>query len=117
MPACLWAGVIFAFSATPNLRLAESDAVDFIVRKVGHMAVFGVLALLIWRPVSRGSRRVAFALSLALTAAYAIIDEFHQSFTNGRHASPMDVCIDSTGALIALLALCAWLWIRARRAA
>ena len=112
-----WAGVIFALSATPDLRFAQSDTVDFVVRKAGHMAVFGILALLVWRAVSYSRQRGAVAISLAFTVAYAASDEFHQSFTAGRHPSLVDVGIDSVGALIALRALVAWLRIRARRAA
>ena len=70
--------------------------VDFVVRKAGHMFVFGVLAMLIWR-------------ALALTVGYAASVEFHQSFTAGRHASPVDVGINSVGALLFLLALMVWL--------
>jgi VanZ family protein len=51
--------------------------------------------------------------SWVLTAAYAATDEFHQSFTSGRHPSPVDVAIDSVGALLFLLALA--LWLRGRR--
>jgi VanZ family protein len=114
LPAVAWAGVIFALSATPNLRVAESEVVDLIVRKAGHMAEFGILALLAWRGFSTARLRGAVLLSLALTAAYAGSDEFHQSFVAGRHASPVDVGIDSAGALVALLALVAWLRLRAR---
>lgn len=46
LPVVVWAGLIFALSATPNLRVAQSDLVDFVVRKAGHMAAFGILALL-----------------------------------------------------------------------
>ena len=111
----VWAAVIFALSATPNLRFAPADAVDFVVRKAGHMAVFGIFAVLSWRAISLSRRRGALLLSLALTVAYAASDEFHQSFTVGRHPSPVDVGIDSVGALIALAALAALLRIRARR--
>jgi hypothetical protein len=116
-PVVVWAGFIFTLSATPNLRFVQSDAMDFIVRKAGHMAVFGVLAVLLWRAVSYSRQRGALAISLALTVAYAASDEFHQSFTAGRHPSPIDVGIDSVGALVALLALAAWLRFRAQRAA
>ena len=111
----VWAAVIFALSATPNLRFAPADAVDFVVRKAGHMAVFGIFAVLSWRAISLSRRRGALLLSLALTVAYAASDEFHQSFTVGRHPSPVDVGIDSVGALIALAALAALLGFRARR--
>jgi VanZ family protein len=111
----VWAGFIFTLSATPDLRFAQADVVDFVVRKAGHMAAFGILAVLAWRAISYSRQRGAIAASLALTILYAASDEFHQSFTAGRHASPVDIGIDSAGALIALLALTAWLRYWSRR--
>ena len=113
----VWAGFIFGLSATPNLRFVQSDAIDFVVRKAGHMAAFGILAVLLWRAISYSRQRGALVASLVLTVLYAASDEFHQSFTAGRHASPVDVAIDSAGAAIALLALTAWLRLRSRRTA
>jgi len=113
----LWAGFIFALSATPNLRFVGPDAADFVLRKAGHMAVFGILAVLLWRAISYSRRRGAVVASLVLTILYAASDEFHQSFTAGRHPSPVDVAIDSVGALIALLVLTAWLRFWSRRPA
>jgi VanZ family protein len=107
----VWAGVIFAFSATPHLRVAEAADLDFILRKSGHMAAFGILAVLLWRALTLSVVIRAVALSFVLTVAYAASDEFHQSFTAGRNASGVDVGIDALGALIALLALV--LWVRA----
>lgn len=110
-----WAGVIFAFSATPHLRVAEAADLDFVLRKAGHMAAFGVLAVLLWRALGSSGVRRTMAWSLLLTVAYAATDEFHQSFTAGRNASGVDVSIDAAGALIALLALALWLRARAAR--
>ncbi len=113
LPVIVWAGLIFTFSAQPNLRFVSQDGLDFIVRKAGHMFVFGALAVLIWRALTLGRPALpalpATALSWVLAAAYAASDEFHQSFTAGRHPSPLDVTIDSLGALIALIALAVWL--------
>ena len=113
----VWAGLIFTLSATPNLRFVQADAIDFVVRKAGHAVAFGILAVLVWRAISYSRQRGALSLSLALTILYAASDEFHQSFTAGRHPSPVDVAIDSAGAAIALLALTAWLRLRSRRIA
>jgi VanZ family protein len=113
----VWAGVIFALSATPHLRVAEAADLDFILRKAGHMAAFGILAVLIWRALDFSAIPRALVWSLVLTIAYAATDEFHQSFTAGRNASPVDVSIDSAGALMALLALVVWLHMRARKTA
>ena len=111
----VWAGLIFTLSATPNLRFVQADAIDFVVRKAGHMAVFGILAVLLWRAITYSRERGALAASLVVTTLYAASDELHQSFTAGRHPSPVDVAIDSAGAAIALLALTAWLRFRSRR--
>jgi VanZ family protein len=113
LPVLAWASVIFAFSATANLRFAQASDVDFVVRKAGHMFVFGVLALLFLRALQASGIRPAMAWSLLFTVAYAVTDELHQAFTQGRHPSPVDVGIDAAGALIALTALA--LLLRARR--
>jgi VanZ family protein len=113
LPILVWAGIIFALSATPNLRVAQAADLGFVVRKAGHMAVFGVLAVLVWRALASSAVRRAMVWSWVLTAAYAASDEFHQSFTSGRHPSAVDVAIDSVGALLFLLALA--LWLRGRR--
>jgi VanZ family protein len=111
----VWAGIIFALSATPDLRVAPTADLDFVVRKAGHMGAFGVLAVLLWRALASSAVRHALVWSWVLTVVYAASDEFHQLFTAGRHGSPLDVGIDSVGALIALVALVAWLRLLARR--
>jgi VanZ family protein len=103
-PPAVLATLIFVLSATPDLRFLPDPGIDFALRKVGHMAVFGVLALLLWRGFERTQDRRSWgwAWALVLTIAYAIFDEFHQSFVGGRVASPVDVAIDTIGALIAV---------------
>jgi VanZ family protein len=106
LPAIAWAGLIFAFSAQPNLRFVPDQGLDFLVRKSGHMAVFGVLALLAWRALATTTAwRRPWAWALLFAILYAISDELHQRFVAGRHPSPVDVGIDSTGALIAIVAV------------
>jgi VanZ family protein len=102
-PAVAWASLIFAASAQPNLRFLPDDSLDFVVRKLGHAGVFGILALLLWRALATtaGLRR-PWAWALALAILYAVTDELHQGGVVGRHASPVDVAIDATGALVAV---------------
>ena len=76
-----------------------------MIRKLGHMTVFGVLALLIWRAVARTTTwRRPWAWAVALTLAYAVTDELHQGVVSGRNASAVDVGIDAAGGLIAVAA-------------
>ena len=106
LPAIAWAGLIFAFSAQPNLRFVPDEGLDFVIRKAGHMGIFGILALLAWRAVATTSaRRRPWAWALALTVLYAITDELHQGGVAGRHPSAVDVGIDAAGALIAVVAV------------
>jgi VanZ family protein len=105
LPVIAWAGLIFAFSAQPYLRFVPDQNLDFLVRKAGHMGVFGILALLLWRAVAATTAwRRPWAWALALAVLYAVTDEFHQGFVAGRHESALDVGIDAAGALIAVAA-------------
>ena len=104
-PVIAWAGLVFALSAQPDLRFLPDDALDLVVRKLGHAGVFGILALLLWRAIATTtSQRPAWAWALVLTILYAITDEFHQGLVVGRHASPVDVGVDALGGLIAVAA-------------
>jgi VanZ family protein len=104
LPAVACAGLIFALSAQPNLRFEQDATLDFVVRKAGHMGVFGVLALLLWWALSGTTRlRPAWAWAGAVALAYAATDEFHQGFTAGRHPAVTDVGIDGLGIVLAVL--------------
>lgn len=101
-PAIAWAGLIFWFSAQPDLKFSSEGSLDFVVRKAGHMFAFGVLALLFWRALTAAAFTRPWAWALVGAALYAASDEFHQSFTNGRHPAVTDVAIDCVGAIVAL---------------
>ena len=102
-PVIAWAGLIFALSAQPNLRFVSDDGLDLVVRKVGHMGVFGILALFLWRAIETTTEwRRTWAWALVFTVLYAITDELHQAAVIGRHASALDVGVDAAGALIAV---------------
>ena len=102
LPVVLWAGVIFALSSIPHLGTGLG-VWDTVLRKGAHVTEYAILALVLLRAVGRE------APALALGVLYAASDELHQSFVRGRHASPVDVAIDSVGLLLGLLA-----WRRAR---
>ena len=106
LPVVGWAALIFALSATPNLRFVPDAGLDFVIRKLGHMGVFGILALLSWRALAGTTdSRQPWAWAFTLTVLYAASDELHRGFVAGRHPSATDVVIDAAGALIALVAV------------
>ena len=91
-PPLLLMGVIFFFSAQPDLN-SGLGVWDTIGRKLIHAATFGALWFLWWRALGYGNAGAA----IAITLLYAASDEFHQTFTEGRHGTPVDVLIDATG--------------------
>ncbi|MHB0914957.1 MAG: VanZ family protein [Thermoleophilia bacterium] len=101
-----WAGLIFFFSAQPSLD-SGLGAWDLVLRKAAHMFVFGVLTLLVWRALRQQGMRpsTALALGAVLSLAYAISDEYHQSFVSGRSGTVYDVGFDLTGILIAAVVI------------
>jgi VanZ family protein len=98
VPPLVLMGVIFFFSAQPDLN-SGLGIVDTIGRKIIHMCEYALLWFLWWRALGHGNPLPA----IAITLAYAATDEYHQTFVHGRHGSPIDWAIDSTGVLIAVL--------------
>ena len=106
LPVALWAGLIFVLSAQPDLRFVPDAGLDFVIRKIGHMGVFGILALLAWRALAGTTAwHRPWAWAFALTVLYAASDELHQGLVAGRGPSAVDVGIDATGALVALIVI------------
>src|SRR3954453_20071169 len=92
--------VIFFFSAQPNLN-SGLGLIDDIGRKFVHAGEYALLCFLWWRALrTRIDRIAALGVAWAIATVYATTDEYHQGFVNGRHASWVDVAIDSMGAAI-----------------
>ena len=126
LPLILWLGFIsFASSASfaasntsriigplvlwlfPNTSPDTLLVIHMITRKVAHLTEYAILGFLAARAF-RGSPRLGlrsrwFIVSLVLIIAYALIDEYHQSFVPSRTASVYDSLIDITGGLAALI--------------
>jgi VanZ family protein len=105
LPPVLLMGLIFFFSAQPSLD-SGLGWIDTVGRKLVHFGEYALLCFLWWRPLRTGlpARRAAL-LALALSSLYAATDEFHQSFVDGRHGTPVDWAIDMAGAAVAAYTL------------
>src|SRR5919112_1951159 len=105
LPPLLLMGAIFFLSDQPSLD-SGLGVIDLIGRKVVHFAEYALLTFLWWRAlatVTSPSRAALWAFLLA--SGYAATDEYHQSFVEGRHGSPLDWAIDSAGAATAAIGL------------
>ena len=95
--------VIFVLSSQPSLD-SGFGLIDTIGRKLVHFAEYGLLALLWWRAFrTRTSENRAALAALVVASLYAVTDEWHQSFVEGRSGNAVDWAIDTAGAATALL--------------
>lgn len=77
---------------------------DFI-RTTAHMLEFMGLSLLIFNAVySTWEHKLTPVIAFTGTVFYAITDEVHQLFVPGRAFQLIDILVDSTGALIGVIA-------------
>src|SRR5690349_16634575 len=84
--------LIFFLSAQPDLNSGLGDW-DMVLRKLAHMTEYAVLYLLWLRALPDAPPWAPVAIALG----YAVTDEIHQHFVQGRHGAPVDVLIDSVG--------------------
>ena len=90
---------IFYFSAQP-FEGPELAWWEVAIRKLGHVAGYAVLTFLWWWAlVGRADHPLAIAAVISLL--YAASDEYHQTFTENRNGSPLDVGIDAIGIALA----------------
>lgn len=134
LPPLIWMVVISLFSTDhfsgrqtsrligPLLRFFDPDIADatiasiqLVIRKAGHLTEYAILFLLWYRALNASQRRPLCvwkpryaAGCLILCFLYAGTDEWHQSRTDHRTGSPVDVGIDTLGAAMAMS------WIRWR---
>ena len=106
LPAIVVAAIIFALSAQPHLHVSQGT-VDFVLRKCAHMTVYALLAVSCVRGLAHHGlgERTQLLGAGAMALAYAISDEYHQTFVPGRSGAPRDVAIDLVGITAGLLVL------------
>lgn len=96
----------------PGMSQERIHLIHHLLRKCAHLTEYAVLAWLLWRAVRKPIRndprpwswREA-AIAVLIVFAYASTDEFHQRFVPNRTPLVSDVFIDTSGAVIGMLAL------------
>ncbi len=130
LPPFLWMGAIFIFSTDmfsaghtggvlekiirvflPNLSAEQFQTIHYLIRKLAHFTVYAVLSFLLVRAFRAGSIlrwHWSWALySFFTVGLYALLDEYHQSFSKQRTGSIYDSLLDLSGGAFMLLVL--WL--------
>lgn len=95
----------------PRATAADLEFMHGLTRKTAHLTEYAILAILWQRALTRGTglggRSIA-GIAFAISAAWAGVDEWHQSTVATRTGSRADVVIDASGAVIGLLLARDW---------
>lgn len=126
LPPLVWMAIILiwlsadAFSATrtggtvaallrwllPAITATQIDAVHALLRKAGHLTIYGILAAL-WLRAFLRERVLALPAAawaaFGITVVWACVDELHQRTVASRTGTVTDVGIDAAGAAIVLV--------------
>lgn len=123
--ALSWAATLFFFSGQNAnesgrlstwvtqhvLRLFPSisfsfDDLHFLVRKIAHFCIFGLEGFLLGLAMmtTLPERWLGGLLAVISCAVVGVLNEYHQSFSEGRSCELRDMLIDSAGALAGVLA-------------
>lgn len=80
------------------------DSANHILRKNAHFFIYFVLGLFVSMALRKNgvARSWGFGLALLICVVYAISDEVHQFFIEGRGPQLKDVLIDSAGAFVGI---------------
>lgn len=75
---------------------------NLFIRKAAHFSVFFLMSAFIYAETVIWIKNYFFSgvISVFLSMVYAVIDEYHQSFTPGRTPMIKDIFIDAAGALL-----------------
>ncbi len=90
--------LIFYFSAQEQV----GPELPAWTRIVAHASEYAVLAALWAWALHPVLGRRALLAAAAISFAYAVSDEFHQSFVSGRDSDPLDVVADTIGIALSL---------------
>ncbi|MBR2528358.1 MAG: VanZ family protein [Blautia sp.] len=95
-----------------DVLVQQAYGIHYYVRKAAHITEFFLLAVAVSFPLYVYGIRGIWLILLALfiCAAYAGLDEYHQSFSYGRGATIVDVGIDCIGILLGVLLVQAFNW-------
>lgn len=91
------------------LKIMEITGLEFshyFIRKAAHFCEFALLSFLLTNAVFASFKnKKACVFAFTASCVYAVTDELHQLFSDGRACSVKDMLIDSFGALLGA-ALC-----------
>lgn len=101
--------IIEIFQLDKNLSQIEKEQLvensQFIIRKLAHFVIYTIAGINIFGFINtyniENKNKILYGLLIGIS--YAISDEVHQMFTDGRTASVRDISIDTCGILFGII--------------
>ena len=73
------------------------------LRKIMHFTIYLFLSLLLLNALTKTKIQNKYFITIIICFIYAITDEYHQTFIDGRTGQFIDVLIDTTGSILGLI--------------
>lgn len=92
------------------------QSIDFIIRKSAHFIEYFILGVLSFislrdlRYLFKKQRMAQSVIAVSFCALYAVSDEIHQLFVEGRYGCLRDVLIDTSGSVLAVMICLFTIW-------
>ena len=104
---------IFLFSSQVGSESSQISS-NLVIRKLGHFSEYLTLGFFSFAYFSNSllknnkckNFKRTVLVSLIFSILYAVSDEFHQTFVDGRDGNIIDVLIDGSGAFFGILLSC-----------
>lgn len=73
------------------------------LRKIMHFTEYLILSLLLLNTLTKTNIKNKYFITIIICFLYAITDEYHQTFIDGRTGQFIDVLIDTAGSILGLI--------------
>lgn len=89
----------------PDKTIFKEEVLSLVVRKTAHFSIYAILGILAMNLVLSTDKKFFknTIIALSFCCIYAITDEIHQLFIQGRSGKITDVLIDTAGAFTGIL--------------
>jgi len=95
--------ILLRFVSVEKIPRVVAYSLEFLLRKSAHLLLFGFLGLFAASALkSYGVKDGVFLKTFAFCVLYAVSDEIHQLFIDGRAALFTDVLIDAAGSAVGI---------------
>ncbi len=103
LPVYLYLIFIFYFSSQSIIPTSTYLSHTLFIKPfIQHILIYTILALLIYRALSH-TKNPSKLLVVFTTTLYGVIDEIHQYYIPGRTFELLDIGMDFSGAILALI--------------